>query len=627
MSAAERETARRSSAFTRRALLLGGVQAAAFAGLGARLWQLQVQDGSRYALLADDNRINLQLLSPERGQIYDRYGVLLAGNVEGYRALLQPSYAVDVRAVLERFAEIVPLPADEIDRLVLRARRQPPHTPLVIAQDLDFDTIAAVNLRAPQLSGILTEAAPRRRYHGGTSIGHVVGYIGAHATAAMDDEPLLRLPGARVGLAGVERGREALLRGKAGLVQSEVDSRGRIVRHLDRVEPQRGADLAISIDAALQSGIMSKLSVHRRAAAVVMNVSTGDVLALASNPGFDPNDVLAGSSTRRTWNRLQTALDDPMNSRAARGVYPPGSTFKLVTALAALDAGVVTLKERIGCDGRYDYHDQTFRCWKRSGHGVCDMHRAIRESCDCYFYELARRAGIDAIAATARKLGLGQIYDCGLANLKGGLVPDPDWKRGRFNKPWYGGETLIAGIGQGYVLATPLQLAVMTARVATGRSVTPTFVKSVGENALPPAPLAIAPEHLTAVRRGMTAVVNEEGGTGSRAAPEDDDIKVAGKTGTSQVSRRSSEADQAEPSYDLRDHALFVCFFPADAPRYAVATVVEHGGGGGATAAPLARDIVEAVIQRESDIVAVEKNAKDRAASTPPDGAARRNDG
>ncbi len=627
MSATGKSESRQQSTFTRRALLLGGLQAAGFSALGARLWQLQVQDGSRYALLADDNRINLQLLAPERGQIFDRYGTLLAGNIEGYRALLQPSFASDIRTALERFSEIVPLSNDEIDKLVLRARRQPPHMPLVIAQDLDFNTMAAINVRAPQLPGISTEAAPRRRYHGGAAMGHVLGYVGAHTSAAMDDDPLLRLPGARVGLAGIERGRETTLRGKAGLVQSEVDSRGRIVRHLDRVEPLRGADLAITIDATLQADVMQKLAPYRRAAAVVMAVSTGEVLALASNPAFDPNDVLDGTVNRRGWNRLRTALDDPMNSRAARGVYPPGSTFKIVTALAALEAGVVTLKERIGCDGRYDFYDQTFRCWKRSGHGLCDMHRAIKESCDCYFYEIARRTGIDAIAATARKLGLGQLYDCGLANLKSGLVPDPDWKRGRFNKSWYAGETLIAGIGQGYVLATPLQLAVMTARVAAGRAVTPTFVKPNPDEPLLAVPeLALKAEHLAAVRRGLVAVVNEDGGTGSRAQPDDDSIKVAGKTGTSQVSRHSTEAGQSELAYELRDHALFVCYFPANAPRYAIATVVEHGGGGGATAAPLARDMIEAVMERESDVAAFEKAARDRAATTS-DAARRRNDG
>jgi penicillin-binding protein 2 len=257
----------------------------------------------------------------------------------------------------------------------------------------------------------------------------------------------------------------------------------------------------------------------------------------------------------------------------------------------------VTPREKIGCDGRFDYYEQTYRCWKRSGHGSSDLHTAIRESCDCYFYEVARRTGIEAIAAMARKLGLGQVYDAGFAGLKRGVIPDPDWKRGRFGRGWLGGETILTGIGQGYTLTTPLQLAVMTARLASGRRVMPTFVKRA--ESLTPPPLDVRPEWVAAMRRGMVAVCNEGGGTGHNAQPENGDYVVAGKTGTSQVSRHSSESAQSELRWELRDHALFVSFAPADKPKYAMATVVEHGGGGGATAAPLARDIMDLVMARD----------------------------
>jgi penicillin-binding protein 2 len=288
-----------------------------------------------------------------------------------------------------------------------------------------------------------------------------------------------------------------------------------------------------------------------------------------------------------------------MFNRALAGLYPPGSTFKMVTALAALEAGVVRPAERIECEGTYGLADQTFRCWKRQGHGRCDLHKALRESCDVYFYELAHRCGINAIADMGRKLGLGQIFDCGLPQQKKGIIPDADWKKVTYRKPWLGGETVLAGIGQGYVLTSPLQLAVMTARIASGKMVLPTLGHRTGgtvPQALFPL-LDIAPEHLDLVRSGMIAVVNEAGGTGGNAALSDESVVVAGKTGTSQVSTFSTRDEAGADSSGPRDHALFVSYFPADAPRYAISAIVEHGGGGGATAAPLVRDVIQYIIE------------------------------
>jgi penicillin-binding protein 2 len=594
--------------FTRRAILLGAGQVGLLGIVGGRLWHLQVEEHNRYSLLADENRVNIQSLAPERGRILDRYGQVLATNLESYRAILVPSLAGSVRDTLTRFSRLVAISAEDQERVVLRARRQSTNTPIVIATDLTFEQIAAIGVQSPHLPGISTEAAPKRRYHQGRTVGHIVGYIGAQDRLAMDDDPVVRLPGMRTGKAGIERGQEAVLRGKSGLVQTEVDSRGRPVRHLDRSEPTPGRDIVLTIDTVLQAQVLTKIASFRRAACVVMDVNTGEIPVLASVPTFDPNEVVQGT-TARTWQRLQTQRDDPMNNRATRGLYPPGSTFKMVTGLAGLEAGVVTLKEKIDCDGTYEYFDQKFRCWKRSGHGACDFHVAMRESCDCYFYEVARRVGIEALAAMARKLGFGQIYDCGLANLKRGLIPDPDWKRARFNKPWVGGETVLAGIGQGYVLTTPLQLAVMTARLATGLSITPTFIRPPDGAAPQPlqnlAPLPGRPEWHAAIRRAMAAVVNEDGGTGSKARVDGNPYLVAGKTGTSQVSRFSSETAQLDLRWELRDHALFVAYAPVVKPKYAIATIVEHGGGGGSTAAPLSREILDLVMQRDPSSRAV----------------------
>jgi penicillin-binding protein 2 len=585
--------------FSRRALLIGLGQAGAFGILSTRLYQLQVVDESRYALLAEENRINLQVLAAERGRLLDRYGEVLADNKEGYRAEIVPSLAGDVRGVLQRLSRIVAIGAEDQERYVQRARRQPVNIPIIVASDLTWEQLAQINLLAPQLPGVRTESAGRRRYFHGRTVGHIVGYVGSVDRAALDDDPVLRLPGIRIGKTGVERGMDEALRGGGGTVKQEVDVRGRIIRILERSEPLPGRDVAITIDTKLQERVLQRLSRERRAASVIMHVDSGEVVAMGSVPTFDPNDIVTGLNDRG-WNRLQSARDDPMTNRALRGLYPPGSTFKMVTALAALEAGIIDLKEKITCEGRLEYAGQNFRCWNRSGHGNCDMHRALRESCDVYFYEIARRTGIGAIAAMARRLGHGQVFDCGMSQQKRGIVPDADWKRGRFNRPWLGGETLLAGIGQGYVLSTPLQLAVMMARLATGRAITPAFVRPEPGDPKRDMPLlGVRPEWLAAMRRGLHAVVNESGGTGSKARAEDEGFTVAGKTGTSQVSRFSSDTAQNDLRWELRDHALFVAYAPSERPRYAIATIVEHGGGGGSTAAPLTKDLLVEVMSRD----------------------------
>ena len=585
--------------FSRRALLVGLGQVAAFGALGTKLFQLQVLEATRYAPLADENRINVQLVAPVRGRILDRYGEVLAGNDEGFRAILIPSLAGNVSNVLERFSKIVPITAEERDRFVSRARRQQPNLPLIIANDLDFEQLASINLMAPQLPGIQIEASATRKYLAGDTVGHVVGHVGSVDRVSIDDDPVLRLPGLKIGRSGVERGLDERLRGRSGTIKHEVDARGRIVRTLSQTEPVRGDDVALTIDTQLQRACVARVSRERRASAVAIDVTTGDVVMMVSVPTHDPGALVKGV-TKRAWENLREQGNDPMVNRAIRGLYPPGSTFKMVTALAALEAGVINLTTKITCEGQTELGGQIFRCWKRSGHGSCDVHRAMRESCDCFFYETAQKVGIEAIAAMGQRLGLGQTYDTGLAHQKAGVMPDPAWKRGRFNKSWLGGETLLAGIGQGYVLTTPLQLAVMTARIATGRAIVPQIVRP--EAGMVPAsfgPLGLKPPLIDAIRRGMTAVVNEDGGTGGNARLDDGQPLVAGKTGTSQVSRASADRNGVELSWAQRDHALFVAYVPADKPRYALSVVVEHGGGGGSTAGPVMKDLITEVLARD----------------------------
>lgn len=596
MASGEQDETERRRRFSRRAALLGLAHAGAFSLIGTRLFKLQVVDGPRFALLAEENRVSIRALPPVRGRILDRYGEVLASNKEGYRAEITPALAGDVRKVVAGLARILDLDEAEQARLVARARRQPRNLPLMVASDLSFEQIARINLMAPHLPGVTTEADTRRRYFHGATVGHVVGFTGAPSKPALDDDSSIRLPGTRVGKSGAERGMEETLRGAAGHVKSEVDARGRVIRELEKTPPRDGNDVVLTIDTALQEKILDRLSGERRAAIVAMDVVRGEVLAMASVPRFD-NAEMAGAVDGGTMRRLLTTSNNPMVNRAIRGAYPPGSTFKMVTMLAGLEAGVVGIRDRIVCTGRYDYAGQAFRCWRKSGHGACDLHRALKESCDCYFYEVARRTGIDAIAAMARRLGLGQTYDSGIAFQKPGVVPDPDWKRLRLGKPWFGGETILSGIGQGYVLTTPLQLAVMTARLATGRAVQPTLVRTPDTSE--PPELRIRPEWLSAVQRAMYAVVYEEGGTGAAARIDDPAMRLAGKSGTSQVSRASTQRSHGDLAWEERDHALFVGFAPSNAPRYAVAAIVEHAGSGGQVSGPLVRDVMLELMRRD----------------------------
>lgn len=598
MSAApDEEEGTRGEAFSRRLVLVGLGQALGFGLIGSRLYQLQVTDQSRYHVLSESNRITTQLLAPARGRILDRAGQVLVTGEEAFRATFLPSLARDPREVLELFARIVPLSHDEILHLMARAGRQRPNVPIILASALSFEQVAQINLLAPRLPGVETEPAALRRYPTGRVTGHVVGYVGHVADVAIDDDPILALPWMRAGKTGLERGMDTHLRGRSGRLRLEVDARGHIVRSVGREEPVDGGDIVTTLDLGLQRRALLRLQGERRAAAVVMDVEHGEVLVMASVPTYDPGPLVDGLDDE-AWRKLAEAADDPLVNRTISGQYPPGSTFKMVTALAALEAGTVTPRQQVRCSGHYRLFDQTYRCWNRGGHGPMDMVAALRESCDVYFYELARRTGIDRIAAMARRLGFGQTFACGLDLQKRGLIPGPDWKIGRFGRRWVAGETVHAGIGQGYVLATPLQMAVMAARIATGKAVTPTLVAH--PRAAPAnADLGIDRAALDVVRRGMQACVHDGGGTGWRARFEDRDTLIAGKTGTSQVTRASARRDGTELAWSQRDHALFVAYAPAAAPRYAIATVIEHGGSGGTAAAPLARDILAMVLDAD----------------------------
>jgi penicillin-binding protein 2 len=580
--------------FTRRALLLGAGQIGLFGLLGWRLRQLQILNTSEYRLLSDENRMTVQLVAPQRGSVYDRFGRSVAEDRENLRVIVIPAFCHDLGETLDAISNIVHISAADRDRVRRAARRQSGYFPVLVTEGLSWQEFALLNVLTPQFPGVRTDLSSYRRYAAGRSMAHVIGYVGMAGKAEIDEGPIMRIPGFRTGKAGLEKGLDLELRGEPGTIKHEVDAHGRIVRQLDVTPSKRGKDLVLTIDQELQTFALQKLESHRVASIVVLDAVTGGVLVMASTPTYNAND-LAFNADPNVMSELGRARDNPFENRALRGLYPPGSTFKVVTALAGLEAGVITTKERMSCPGVYALKRARFRCWKSHGGGV-DVHRAIKESCDVYCYETARRMGIEALAGMARRLGLGRTYDCGLAGQKEGVVPDPEWKQKVLHLPWYGGETVIAGIGQGFVLTTPLQLAVMTARIATGRAVEPRLVETGASE--PEAPLLdIDPALLDIVRSGMNAVVNEKGGTAVRSALTLPDVQMAGKTGTSQVI--SSRNQGLLKGWEGETHALFIAYAPVASPRYAAACVVEHGGGGSRAAAPIVRDVMTEVLLRD----------------------------
>ncbi|MEM8937537.1 MAG: penicillin-binding protein 2, partial [Pseudomonadota bacterium] len=560
---------------------------------------------------------NRRILTPRRGEILDRFGGVLASNRKNFRVLLVPEATPDVDGALDKISQIVPVSDEKRARIKRQIRRRGVFTPVEIEDNLSWGDFSRINFDMPKLSGIQPDVGETRDYPLGEASAFVIGYVSSVterdlAVQQTDEERvLLRQPGFRVGREGLERTYERELRGEAGEMKIKINAHGRVIEELkdDATPPIQGTPLSLTIDAELQAHAMQVLD-GQSAAGVVMDVVTGDILVLASTPAFNPNDFNVGIAADR-WRELNESPYKPLLNKPLSGVYPPGSTFKMISAIAAQRMGV-TPDETAYCNGRIWYGNRHFHCWKREGHGRVDMKDAIKHSCDIYFYEIAKKLDVDLLAETARTFGLGETYELGVSGQKAGIMPDRAWKRRYFagnpeNQQWFQGETLSVIIGQGYVTSTPLQLCVMSARIATGRAVRPRLVRAVGDLLLPAPemrPLGIDEEYLLPVRDGMNAVTNEYG-TASRSRLTDPEWQMAGKTGTSQVYAITAEdrakglAEPEDLPWSRRDHALFVSYMPFENPRYACSVVIEHGIGGSRTAGPAARDIMKAVAKKD----------------------------
>ncbi|HJT42236.1 MAG TPA: penicillin-binding protein 2 [Rhizomicrobium sp.] len=598
----------RYATFTRRSVGMGAGMTAVFAVLAGRLYQLQIRDGDQYLLEAEDNRVSERLIVPPRGRIMDRYGAELANSRRNYRVLLVREQAPDgVEKALDAIGKVILLTDQQRKKVLHDLAINKKFVPVPVAENISWEEFSRVNLHLPYLPGVQCDVGEARDYPFGKELAHVLGYVASVSPKDLehDQDPLMNLPGMRIGKRGVEKQFEKEIRGRAGASRVEVNAYGRVIRELGQDPGKAGEDVYLTLDREVQ-GLADKALEGQSAALVVMDVNNGDVLAMSSTPGFDPNLFNVGL-TGAQWRDLTTNDHKPLLNKFMGGTYPPGSTFKTAVALAAIEAGIATPDYHVSCSGVYNFGGHAFHCWRRQGHGTVDVVAAIQRSCDVFFYETSRRLGIDRIEEAARKLGLGAPTGIELPGERSGLVPSRAWKQKTYKSAWQQGDTLSVGIGQGYITVTPLQLCQQAARIASGKAVSPRLVHSVGGRVMPRAEFAkldFSDSALEIVRLGMNKTVNEPGGTAYPERIPVPGLEMAGKTGTAQVRVYTREerlrglSKNASLDWKLRDHGLFIGYGPVIDPKYAIVCVVEHGSDGHPQV-KAARDAMRLALERD----------------------------
>ncbi len=583
----DRRDKSRYGAFTRRSLLVTGGMTAVFGVLAGRLYQLQIMQGDLYKTRAESNRVNERLIAPPRGRILDRFGAELASNRRNYRAFIVPEQVPGgIASALDTLAKVIPLTDRQRTRVLKDVATNKAFVPVTVIENLSWEDFARLNLDLPYLPGVQPDVGETRDYPYPEELSHVLGYVAAVSPEdedGDDDDPLLEVPGFRIGKRGIEKEYDQKIRGLGGTSRVEVNAYGRVIRELSREPGTPGEDVYLTIDQEIQKFAYERMG-DESAACAVMDVATGDVLALVSTPGFDPNAFNIGITTEQ-WTGLMNDDHKPLINKVLQGIYPPGSTFKPVVALAAVDGGIATPNYSVVCTGSITLGNHTFHCWKKGGHGRMNLRDGIKHSCDVFFYQTALRVGIDRIEQTAHAMGLGKLTGIEIPGEKPGFIPGQKWKEKTYHQPWQLGETLNTGIGQGYVLVTPLQLCTQVARIASGKALAPRIAHVIGGVVQPrqvPQPLPISDDALSKIRDGMNAVANEPGGTAYTWRITEPGFEMAGKTGTAQVRVITEEERQhgvkkdASLPWNLRDHGLFIGFAPVSQPRYACACIVEH---------------------------------------------------
>lgn len=609
---------KKTQVFTRRMMALAGLFFILVLILAGRLFYLQVLQGEKYRLMAEKNRLSVRLTLAPRGYIYDRNGVKLAENKKTFQAVLIKEQTTNYKETLEKFSKLLPLEEDELKRIEKEINRKRAFMPVRVRDNLTFEQMSLLQVNAPDLPGISIEEGISRNYPQGASSTHAVGYVSLLNEQDLKgdtDSNLQDLPGYRIGRIGIEQSFEETLQGTPGIRKTEVNAFGRSVRVLENKLPVPGQDVYLTIDSRLQKFAM-EIFKDEAGSLILVDVRTGEILTLFSAPSFDPNLFTVPLSVK-DWRMLANNPKNPLQNKALNGLYSPGSVFKIIMTLAGLEGGQITPNNTVFCNGIVRLGNQLFHCWKRQGHGHVNVVEAIKHSCDVYFYEMAQKIGVDQIVSVAARFGFGELVNIEIKGEKRGLLPSRMWKETVRGDGWRMGDTLNLSIGQGFINTTPLQLSKLVAEVASGQKLNLTLIKKNDDEKPKSSSLEIANQYLNVVRRGMDKVVNEEGGTAYGSRFNYQGKKMAGKTASTQVRRISLKEreegvkKQEDLPWQYRDHALFVAFAPTDKPRYAVAVVVEHGGGGSRAAAPIASKMLrEALRLEDEDKAALEAAVK-----------------
>ena len=611
------DTVKKVNLINRRLFIITAAKVLVFIGLSTRLYSLQVKDKKKYLTLSDKNRIRESKLPPVRGNFLDFFGNTIAGNNEVYQLHLIPEQVEDFRYVSLRLKQILNLSEREFQKLLKKKNEVKPWDTIVVSDNLNWEQFSRVNNYLYELTGVKSVLSISRIYPYNEDFTHVLGYVSQanEKDIAENNEIKERfVPGLRVGKTGLEKAFEKDLLGVNDIQRFEVNAYGKKINQIELQKGTKGKDIKLTIDKEVQN-YCTELLKDKAGSISVMDIYTGEIIAMQSSPSFNPNLFLFGIN-QDDWQLIRNNPLKPLVNKTISGKYSPGSTIKPIVALSALENGIVDTKFTVKCNGKTEMYGQTYHCWKKKGHGFVDLNNAMKQSCDTYFYEIARRLGVDKLSETADKFGLGQrVFDDLFFNEKKGLVPNTEWKRNALGKGWLLGETIITGIGQGYIQTTPIQLCLMTAQIANGGyKIYPKITTDQNNNEFDKfEPLFKNQRNIKIVQRSIYSSTNEVMGTSYSSRINDPKYRFAGKTGTAQVKRiteeeRELELKTSEIPYEQRDHALYVAFGPYENPRYAMSIVIEHGGSGSSTAAPIAKKLFKLVIDRHK----LRENAKNK---------------
>ena len=563
--------------------------------IGSKLFSIQILNSKKYQTLSKKNQIDFEILYPLRGQILDRNDIILATNKNTYDLYLNPKQVINIEETLNKLSKYIDLDFTTKRKIIALNKKSNNSQNIKILKDINWKNLELIEAYKTQLPGLHLQIVPRRVYPYNAYLSHVLGYTNKPSEKDLDLPFIDKMPSLDIGKAGIEKILNEQLIGYPGKREIEVNAFGKEIREISKQKSVQGQNINISIDLKLQELVYDQLKKHKAGSIVVLDITSGEILSMISIPDYDPNLIIKKPNQKYWDNVLKNPLS-PLTNRSIQGLYAPGSTFKMIVALAGLKKGVIDNKKTVFCEGKIEYGDRFYHCWKKKGHGKVNLTSAITESCDVFFYELAKNIGIDDIAKTAKEFGFGEVTNIALENEKKGIMPSKKWKKINLKQNWYAGETLNAGIGQGYTLSTPLQLAIMTARIASeGEKIEPTIFKDQILKKFKK--INLNKKHIEIIKNGMFKVVNEARGTAFKS--RSNSYKYSGKTGTSQVrkitmeERESEDFRKKEIEWKNRDHAIFVGYMPSENPKYAISVVVEHGGSGASTAAPIAKNIFD----------------------------------